>query len=89
MLNEESLYYCRVCGYREDDSPWGDDGKSPTFNFCRCCGVEFGYQDSSLTGIRKYRQEWIQVGALWFDPESKPEGWSLDEQMKNIPAEFV
>lgn len=23
-----------------DYNPWGDDGKTPTYDICPCCGVE-------------------------------------------------
>lgn len=89
MLNSETLYYCRVCGYKEDYPPWGEDGFSPTFNICSCCGVEFGYEDASLVGIRRHREKWIRDGASWFDPKSKPLNWSLEDQLKDIPREFM
>ena len=34
--------YCRICGYRLGFEPWGDDEKTPTYEICPCCGVEFG-----------------------------------------------
>lgn len=80
---------CRVCGFVDDDPPWGEDGKSPTFAYCSCCGVEFGYQDASLAGIRKFRDEWIRDGAPWSDPEFKPSNWDLDKQLSSIPADFL
>jgi len=89
MLNEETMNYCRVCGFKEDYPPWGDDGSSPTFNFCTCCGVEFGYEDASLLGIRRHREKWIRTGAQWSDPEHRPTDWNLDEQLKNIPVDFI
>jgi hypothetical protein len=38
---------CRVCGLDQQSPPWGVDGKSPTYAICDCCGVEFGYEDST------------------------------------------
>ena len=38
-------FYCRICGYRLGFEPWGDDGKTPTYEICPCCGVEFGNED--------------------------------------------
>ena len=33
--------FCPVCGYPLSDyNPWGDDGKTPTYDICPCCGVE-------------------------------------------------
>lgn len=80
---------CRVCGYRSEDPPWGEDGRSPLYEFCPCCGVEHGYQDSTLAGARKYREEWISSGALWEEAGVKPDNWTLDEQLRHVPPEFL
>jgi hypothetical protein len=37
----------------------------PTFWFCSCCGVEFGYQDATPAGARRFRSERLQRGATW------------------------
>jgi hypothetical protein len=55
---------------------------------CHCCGADFGYDDETLAATRKYREEWINKGAIWFCSDEKPENWSLEEQLKNIPEEF-
>jgi len=80
-----SEYVCHVCGYPNlDEPPWGDDGKTPSFNICPCCGVEFGYEDSTEKAKRNYRKEWLQKGAKWFDDEYKPKNWDLRSQLENI-----
>lgn len=87
--SSNKLQFCRVCGFEYSDFfPWGEDGRFGSNDICICCGVEFGYEDSKLEGIRKYRQEWITKGAPWSDAKQKPENWLLDEQLKNIPEEF-
>ena len=90
MDNDDPRYYCRVCGlFHDNDSPpWGWDGKCPSFDICECCGAEVGYDDCSVEDIKSTREEWIKNGAKWFWPKAKPENWSLEEQMKNIPEEF-
>lgn len=90
MINE-SLWHCRVCGLNEDDElPWGEDGKTASFNICSCCGAEFGYDDYDLYGIRLYRKEWLEKkNAEWFRPKEKPANWSLEDQLKHIPKEFL
>jgi hypothetical protein len=70
------------------DFPWGKDGDAPTYFICYCCGVEFGYEDSSVNSTKRYRDKWLAGGAQWFDPKSKPANWSLEEQLKLIPPEF-
>lgn len=79
---------CMVCGCYSVDFPWGEDGKSPTFQLCPCCGVQFGKEDSTMESIKTYRAEWKNSGGNWFMKNEKPEGWDIEEQMKNIPNEF-
>jgi len=85
---DESLYHCRICSWKLDEPPWGEDDHTPDFTFCPCCGVECGYQDASSKGIYAYRQRWLQAGATWLYPEVKPSGWDLDEQLRHIPVPF-
>ncbi len=87
--NKDALFFCRICGFRQLDPPWGEDNKNPNFAICDCCGVEFGYEDCDLNTIRKYRLKWQESGAEWFEPKEKPIDWSLEEQMKNIPQCYL
>jgi hypothetical protein len=80
---------CRVCGYEMPSPPWGEDGKTPSWEICPCCGTEFGYKDCQITAIRNMREKWIANGMNWSDPEEKPEGWSFELQKRNIPDEFL
>ncbi|BAE85638.1 hypothetical protein [Desulfitobacterium hafniense] len=76
-------YTCHVCGYPDlDEAPWGDDEKSPSYNICPCCGVEFGYEDSQDIALIAYRNNWIKKGAKWFTPSLKPDNWNLEEQLR-------
>lgn len=90
MDNKKNLHFCRVCGLFQGDDyfPWGKDGNSPSFDFCECCGVEFGYGDCFLEEIKAFREEWLKKGSPWRFPEYKPEDWYLEEQLKAIPKEF-
>ena len=81
MPNPEELQ-CRVCGLQQAEPPWGEDGKSPTFDICDCCGVEFGYEDSLSAGVERYRAEWLKKGAPWLRPSARPPDWSLERQLK-------
>jgi len=84
MLNNETIMRCRVCGLVQSEPPWGDDGHCPTFDFCPCCGVEFGYGDASPTGVHRWRQKWLASGAKWAEPEEMPTNWSLEEQLRTV-----
>lgn len=91
MHNKKVEYRCRVCGHAEPTPPWGEDGKTPSFEYCDCCGVEFGYPDATLTGIRRYRSNWLAKGAPWFRKDTKPAGWNVqqaEEQLKHVPPEY-
>jgi hypothetical protein len=79
---------CRICGYPCVAPPWGEDGNTPLFEHCPCCGAEFGYQDSTVMGIRKFRENWIKNGAQWDDSTKRPAGWNLEKHLKNIPEEY-
>lgn len=87
--NEDEAYCCRVCGLKQDFKPWGEDGKTPAFEICGCCGFEFGYQDCIPEYVKKFRKEWLKKDGEWASPDEKPANWSLEEQMKNIPKEYI
>jgi hypothetical protein len=87
-MHSELNSICRVCGLLQPEPPWGKDGRTPSFNICDCCGVEFGYEDCTLGGILNYRNEWLSKGAKWGQPKARPQDWALDKQMRQIPLEF-
>lgn len=88
--SKNKLKICRVCGLcSEDFFPWGEDGNTPSFEICFCCGTQFGYEDNNIDAIHAYRGKWIENGAKWHDPKMKPENWSLEEQLENIPKEYL
>jgi hypothetical protein len=78
--------HCRVCGLFQGEPQWPDG--CPSFAFCDCCGVEFGYQDNSAEAARLYRKDWVNGGAAWNKPDMKPTGWIMEEQFRFIPQEF-
>lgn len=79
----DERYICRICGYRLKFKIWGEDGKSPSYEICPCCGVEFGCDDYSPEAIKVYREKWIKSGAKWFNPNMMPNNWSLEKQLYN------
>ncbi len=80
---------CRVCGLDQGEPIWGEDGRSPTYIIFSCCGVEFGYEDSTINGIIQYREKWINDGAKWFHEKEKPDDWTVEEQLKAVPKEYI
>ena len=79
---------CRVCGFLNEDPPWGQNGNTPSFEICPCCGVEFGYEDSTLESVRRYREKWLTRGDEWNYKKARPANWSVEKQMDNIPPEY-
>ena len=77
-------YICPVCGYSDLEEPPRDKNGMPSFDICDCCGVEFGYEDLTEESMIKYRKKWIETGGEWFIKESKPNNWTMQEQLKNI-----
>lgn len=82
---ETNSYYCPICGLPLGDfAPWGKDDKTPTYDICPCCGVEWGNEDYTLESRTEYRNKWLADGAKWFEPSKKPVNWNVEEQLKNI-----
>ena len=80
---------CRVCGLMQAEPVWGDDGNSPTFEICACCGVQFGYGDDTVDNCHAIRKHWIKVENMkWLVPNEKPIRWSWEQQKQLIPPEF-
>ncbi len=86
--NKDESYHCRICGLEQDFQPWGADGKTPAFELCGCCGVDFGYQDCTPEYVKKFREEWLKKGSKWSNLDEKPTDWALETQMKKIPKEY-
>lgn len=79
---------CRVCGFDNGFHPWGEDGKTASYEICDCCGVEFGYEDSNVESVKLYRQSWVEKGAPWFNEKLKPKDWSFEKQLNNIDKKY-
>lgn len=89
-MNQYQNHYCRVCGLDLIEPQWGNGiDQGPTYSICPCCGAEFGLDDTTVELVRSYRKEWLNKGTQWFRFHEKPIDWSLEEQMKNIPTEWL
>ena len=64
MTNKPKLHNCRVCGQYHEDPPWGDDGNTPIYEFCDCCGVEFGHEDVNKESILDFLETWKRGDAI-------------------------
>lgn len=88
-MNKEELHFCcRVCWYKNSTKPWWDDNKTPTFDICPCCWVEFWYEDNNFISVILYRNKWINAGCIWFDINLKPNNWDFNIQKLNISDNF-
>ena len=80
---------CLVCGFDhegyDDELPWGPAGDRPSFNFCPCCGVEFGYGDATIEAVKQWRATWLSGGGEWFKPNERPEAWVMAVQLALLP----
>lgn len=107
------LTICRVCGYdyksyylkqgknidtkKNDFFPWGENGDSPSYDYCDCCGIEFGNQDDDLESVRKERTKWIENGMKWNRATNKnsilyqspPVDFNPRDQLKNVPEGWL
>lgn len=87
-MHSQEKYYCRVCGFKQETLPWGENQKTPSFTICDCCGVEFGYEDITTSSIKAYRKKWLDEGAKWFKSQKKPKDWTLNEQLQQISQKY-
>jgi hypothetical protein len=77
---------CFVCGHFLGASPRSSEW---AFEFCPCCGSQFGYQDASPGAVSKSRLKWLSGGARWHKTDLEPQGWSLaraQAQLQLAPA---
>ena len=58
-LNDKSERYCRVCGLDKGEEEVRTKSGRATFNICDCCGVEFGYGDTTIDNVKDIRKHWI------------------------------
>lgn len=68
------------------EPPYSQYFGMPSYEVCSCCGFEFGNDDEPGTRepdtFQSYLAEWVANGAVWFSPEKRPVGWSLDRQLQ-------
>ena len=81
---------CPACRYYLDFEPW--IGGSPSDEICPSCGIQFGYDDSSIDDeltkeemYRIWRKKWISDGTIWFSKSRKPpKDWDPIKQLKRV-----
>ena len=82
MLKKNHGYSCPVCGYDQLSRPAYNEGGSPSFGICPCCGVQFGYQDCGFPHAA-LRRIWLAAGGAWYsDATHPPDNWTALEQLR-------
>jgi hypothetical protein len=73
--------------------PYHDRYGFASFDCCACCGFEFGFDDdpgasATASSFADYLADWIARGCIWFTPSRRPEGWSLEEQLRRAGIQY-
>ena len=87
-MTSDELYRCRLCGCKQLEPPWEEDGESASFRMCPCCATEFGYEDNNMKALIYNRKIWVEGGMKWFLIDEKPIDYDPIEQMKHIPKKY-
>ena len=78
-------YMCPVCGFDSLAEPAFDEHGLPSYEVCPCCGFEFGFDSSNEpAAFARYRNKWLESGAVWFISRMKPKAWDKLKQLKNL-----
>ncbi len=77
---------CRVCGFEPIAPPWGEDERTPTFEMCPCCGVEYGYEEATQHAARQWRRRWLESGAKWADKGTPHDGLDTTTRLARVLA---
>lgn len=85
-MSDRPEHHCRVCGWDAELPVWGDDGRTPTFDICSCCGVEFGHQDCLPESTEKYRSAWLAAGAPWRDRRTPHDRLTTGARLARVRA---
>jgi hypothetical protein len=88
-MSNEIQNLCPVCGFDLDRPSWLND-RTPSFEICPCCGIQFGYHDLSknrktreLTYIA-WRVKWKDSGFRFHHAWLQPLHWDVAKQLKAI-----
>ena len=85
-MYSEYIYQCPVCGFIGLTRPAYSAGGESSFEICPCCGVQFGYDDVSLS-FEELRSRWIQRGMHWSSTAfTPPDNWDPDAHVAPLVA---
>lgn len=82
------LYSCPVCGWQGLREPPYDSTGYPSYEICRCCGFEYGFDDGANGDtFSSYHDKWIERGMPWRNPEVRPPNWDAAAQLSRARSE--
>lgn len=77
---------CPVCGYEHLYEEPFDDVGAPSYEICKCCGTQFGYDDAR-TPHSVLRERWVAKGMPWHSRATPaPPDWDPIEQLRRLTA---
>ena len=86
---DKEHFACPVCGYMGLDHPAYSESGCASYDICRCCGTQFGYDDANRS-YESLRAQWLVGGAKWWsDARPAPNNWSAVEQLENAGLEVI
>lgn len=68
---------CRICWLFQENYPWWENWKRPSFDVCDCFLALFSYDDCNLDHIMQLREKWLSSWAKFFNLKNKPYRWDL------------
>lgn len=75
---------CPLCGYDGLHEAAYDRSGCSSFEICRSCGTEFGYQDARRSH-KSLRSEWMAKGMPWHSSvKAPPPGWDPAKQLRSV-----
>lgn len=81
-------HFCPSCGADlSDSSVWYTEEKSN--DFCYCCGFRFDRQVPLIDEVKLARDHWLLHPEFWKEPNLKPDHWKIEDQICNIPSEYL
>ena len=73
-----SINHCPIWGFKADESYTSFLELRCSYDICDCCGCEYGHDDDL-----NFYADWVKDGCVWFEAKAKPQGWTLDDQVRN------
>jgi hypothetical protein len=73
---------CPVCLFPSLDEPSHDSDGFGSFEICKSCGTQFGYDDANTSWL-ELRKRWIDAGLKWWCEAAgnpRPANWNPEKE---------